>query len=202
MDQSQEQQQSELCNRFKEQREAKRWVGYFANLHEGEDPVAYKLFGALMRFKMGLMILAPDQPERYEPVYRDSLKYHLQTIRHGRLATSFAPLKTRVYFIETPGAMDAFYACADFCVPGGTLGGGPVDLITPIRAGCPLVLGPAMPSNALKRGLLEAQGAVAAESLEQVVELAKIWIADPAAAKAHAERAAAWLAANPALAGA
>ena len=190
-----------LCARFKEQREAKRWIGYFANLHEGEDTIAYRLFGAMMRIKMGLMILAPDREERFEPVYRDSLKYHLQTIRHGRLATSFAPLKTRVYFIETAGIMDAFYPCANFCIPGGTLAGGEVDLVSPITAHCPLILGPAMPESAFKRGLLEAGGAVAASTQEEVVELARAWIPNPEDAKAHAQRAAEWLMKNPQLAG-
>lgn len=190
-----------LCARFKEQREAKRWIGYFANLHEGEDTMAYRLFGGLMRVKMGLMILAPDQEERFEPVYRDSLKYHLQTIRHGRLATSFAPLKTRVYFLETPGVLQDFYRCADFCIPGGTLAGGEVDLVTPIQAKCPLILGPAMPESALKRDLLEAGGAVAASSPEEVVALGKNWITNPEDARAHARRAAEWLVQHPQLTG-
>lgn len=201
MDQGQEQQLEGLCSRFKEQREAKRWIGYFANLHEGEDTIAYRLFGAMMRIKMGLMILAPDREERFEPVYRDSLKYHLQTIRHGRLATSFAPLKTRVYFIETPGIIDAFYPCVNFCIPGGTLAGGDVDLVSPITANCPLILGPAMPESAFKRGLLEAGGVVAANTLEEVVELARAWITNPEDARAHAQRATEWLAKNPQLAG-
>lgn len=194
MDQAQE---NGICARFKEQHQSKRWLAYFANLHEGEDKLAYQIFGAMMRIKMGLMIIAPDQPDRYEPVYRDSLKYHLQTIRHGRLATSFVPLKTRVYFIETPGVMEEIYTCAQFCLPGGTLAGGPVDLRRPIEACCPLILGPAMPHSPVKQQLLETQGAVAAGSIDDIVALARAWISNPDDAQAHAERAHAWLQKNP-----
>lgn len=185
------------CARFKEQHQAKRWLAYFANLHEGEDALAYQVFGAMMRIKMGVMIIAPDHPARYEPVYRDSLKYHLQTIRHGRLATSFVPLKTRVYFLETEGAMADFYACASFCIPGGTLAGGDVSLLPPIQSKCPLILGPAMANNTLKRQLLDARAAVAATRIEEVVELARHWITQADEAQAHAERAHAWLLQNP-----
>lgn len=189
------------CARFKEQHQAKRWLAYFANLHEGEDALAYQVFGAMMRIRMGVMIIAPDHPSRYEPVYRDSLKYHLQTIRHGRLATSFVPLKTRVYFLETEGAMTDFYACANFCVPGGTLAGGAVSLLPPIQAKCPLILGPAMPNNSLKQQLLEARAVVAAAHIEELVELARHWITQPEDAQAHAERAHAWLLQNPGVLG-
>ncbi|MBN2678792.1 3-deoxy-D-manno-octulosonic acid transferase [Acidithiobacillus montserratensis] len=182
----------EWCERFKEYRDRERCVVYFPNLHEGEDAEAYGIFLNLMRVKMGIMILAPDREERFEPVYRDALKYHLQTIRHSRLFTSYVPLKTRVYFVETAEVRDAFYPCADFCVPGGTLVAGPVDLARPIADACPLILGPKMPDNALRQGLLAAGAAVWAQDNNQLIDLAKAWLADPAAAKAAAEKAREW----------
>ncbi|MFA7495562.1 MAG: 3-deoxy-D-manno-octulosonic acid transferase [Acidithiobacillus sp.] len=182
----------EWCERFKEYRDRQRCVVYFPNLHEGEDPEAYSVFLSLMRVRMGIMILAPDREERFEPVYRDALKYHLQTIRHSRLFTSYVPLKTRVYFVETAEVRDAFYGCADFCVPGGTLVGGAIDLAKPIEAGCPLILGPKMPDNAVRQGLLAAGAAVWAADNNALIELAKAWFADPDAAKTASEKARQW----------
>ena len=182
----------EWCERFKEFRDRQRCVVYFPNAHEGEATEAYAIFLSLIRVRMGIMVLAPDREERYEPVYRDAQKYHLQTIRHSRLFTSHVPIKTRVYFVETAAARDAFYGCADFCVPGGTLVGGAVDLAQPIADGCPLILGPKMPDNAARRGLLAAGGAVWAQSTAEIVDLAKVWLDDPVAAKASARQARMW----------
>ncbi|MCE5360633.1 3-deoxy-D-manno-octulosonic acid transferase [Candidatus Igneacidithiobacillus taiwanensis] len=182
----------DICARFKEFRDRGRCVVYFPNTHAEEEPEAYSAFLALMRVQMGIMILAPDREERFEPIYRDALKYHLQTIRHSRLFTSYVPIKSRVYFVETIAVRDAFYACADFCVPGGTLVGGEVDLQSPIRAGCPILFGPKMPDNADRRGLLAAGAARYAETLEDIVEQARDWLKDPASAKAVAAKAQDW----------
>ena len=102
------------------------------------------------------------------------------------------PIKTRVYFVETVEQRDAFYRCADFCVPGGTLAGGAVDLAKAIADGCPLILGPKMPDNAVRQGLLAAGAAVWARGNAEIVDLAKAWLSDPAAAKAAAGKAKAW----------
>ncbi|MBU2753709.1 3-deoxy-D-manno-octulosonic acid transferase [Acidithiobacillus sp. CV18-2] len=182
----------EVCERFKEFRDRNRCVVYFPNTHNDEEPEAYSSFLAMMRVQMGIMILAPDREERFEPVYRDALKYHLQTIRHSRLFTSYVPIKTRVYFVETIAVRDAFYACADFCVPGGTLSDGPVDLESPIRAGCPILFGPKMADTAERRGLLQAGGARYAASSEEIAEQARDWLKDPASAKEAADKAKAW----------
>ncbi len=181
----------DICERFKEFRDRGRLVVYFPNTHAGEEPEAYAVFLALMRVRMGLMVLAPDQEERYEPIYREAIKYHLQTIRHSRLFTSFVPIKTRVYFVETAAVRDAFYGCADFCVPGGSLVGGAVDLASPIQADCPIVLGPAANDGASK-ALVAAGGALQADSIAAIPELAKTWLSDPQAARDAARKARDW----------
>ncbi len=182
----------EICERFKEFRDRQRCVVYFPNTHANEEPEAYATFLALMRLQMGIMILAPDQEERFEPVYRDALKYHLQTIRHSRLFTSFVPIKSRVYFVETIAVRDAFYPCADFCVPGGTLAGGSVDLESPIRAGCPILFGPKAPKTSDCEGLLAAGGARRANTLEELAKMGAEWLKEPEAAKECARRAQNW----------
>ena len=185
-----------ICERFKEQRGAGRWLGYFAATGEEEEPIAYSAFFQLARRKMGFLILAPQDPARYEPVYRDALKYRLPTNRHLRLSTSYVPIKTRVYYVEDGAALTALYACADFVVAGGTLSESSnnlPDLLTPIMAGKPVIVGPAKRGHPLVRAAIGAGAALAAETEAEVVDQAHAVVSDPDAALQRARRAKAWL---------
>ena len=77
-------------------------------------------------------------------------------------------------------------------MPGGTLMGGTVDLAKAIADGCPLILGPKMPDDAVRQGLLAAGAAVWAQDNAEIIDLAKAWLNDPAAARAAAEKAKTW----------
>ena len=165
-----------ICERFKEQRESGRWLGYFAATGEGEEEIAYAIFNRLIRHKMGLMILAPQDPARCEPVYRESIKYRLQTIRHNRLSTSFVPLQTRVYYIEEPQPLAALYACVDFVVAGGTLHSSALqkpDLITPLLHGKPVIVGSAQRDDGLVRAALADNAVLGGNNEEQVFQHAR-----------------------------
>ena len=186
----------EICERFREQRQSGRWLGYFAATGEDEEPLAYRLFNRLIRHKMGLMLLAPFAAERCEPVYRDAIKYRLQTIRHNRLSTSFVPIKTRVYYIEEDVPRNALYACADWVVPGGTLSDASsvdVDLVTPILLERPLVVGYAAKPTPLLRAAQRAGVINQTEDEEQLFSQLKAIIDEPERAHAQALRAKAWL---------
>lgn len=188
------------CVRFKEQRDGGRWIGYFAGTGEDEEDRAYLIFNRLIRHKMGLMVLAPYDPARCEPVYRDAIKYRLQTIRHNRLSTSFVPIKTRVYYVEEAAPRDALYACCDWVVVGGTLaeGSGVIpDIATPIMLRRPIVIGPAGLRTLLLQAALRAGVVIAAASDEELFSQLKHIIDAPEAAAERAERAYAWLAAQP-----
>lgn len=188
------------CERFKEQRDGKRWIGYFAATGYNEEDRAYLIFNRLIRHKMGLMVLAPRDPARCEPVYRESIKYRLQTIRHNRLSTSFVPIKTRVYYVEEEAPRNAMYACCDWVVVGGTLDDGAAvmpDIVTPIQAGRPVVIGPAGNSTPLTRAAVRAGVILAAHNFEALFDLLKEIIDAPSPAGERAERARAWLQAQP-----
>lgn len=189
-----------LCDRFKEQREGGRWVGYFAATGENEEDSAYLIFNRLIRHKMGLMILAPFDPARCEPVYRDAIKYRLQTIRHNRLSTSFVPIKTRVYYVEESAPLRAMYSCADWVVVGGTLAansGVIPDIISPIRRKRPVVVGPYGKSTPLVQAAIRSEAVLSAVSEEQLFTHLKHLLDAPQAAAEQAERAFAWLIAQP-----
>lgn len=185
-----------LCERLKEQREGGRWVGYFAGTGEDEEDLAYAIFSRLMRHKMGLMILAPRDPARCEPVYRESIKYRLQTIRHGRLSTSFIPIKTRVYYVEDAHPLEALYACVDFVVAGATLhrhARNAPDIASPMLHGRPVIVGPAQRDHPLLAAALEAGVVLAGDDNEQIFAHARRLIDDPAYSEQLATQAKAWL---------
>ena len=183
------------CARFQEQHGAGRWLGYFAATRLGEEDMAYQIFGRLIRERMGLMLLAPYDIARAEPVYRDALKYHLQTIRHNRLSTSFVPLKTRVYYIEEENARRDFYGCADFVVAGGSLSAGvdEPDIITPLLSARPLIIGPGGRQSRIVQAAIQANLVWAAEDAKQIVQHALSILQHPEAAKDKAQLARTWL---------
>lgn len=186
----------ESCERFREQRQSGRWIGYFAGTGENEEAQAYKLFNRLIRHKMGLMLLAPFARERCEPVYRDAIKYRLQTIRHNRLSTSFVPIKTRVYYIEEEAPRNALYACADWVVPGGSLNeesNVEPDIVTPMLLARPTVLGYAAKTTPLIRAALRAGIIDQPADEEQLFERLKAIIDEPDQARQRAQRAKSWL---------
>lgn len=189
-------QDEEICLRFKEQHESDRWLGYFAATGEDEEEEAYPIFNRLIRYKMGLMLLAPRDRERCEPVYRESIKYRLQTIRHNRFSTSFVPVKTRVYYIENPEPLEALYRCVDFVVAGGTLHANArnlPDIISPILHGKPVVVGPAQRNVPLIRSAVAARAVLAGHNAEEVFEHARMVLDNPAHGQDLAKHARVWL---------
>ena len=186
---------NEICARFRDHREAGRWIGYFAATGMGEETIAYATFFALTRRKMGLLVLAPHDPARYEPVYRDAIKYHLPTNRHNRLSTSFVPIKSRVYYIEDPDTLKSMYACADFVVVGGTLcpeSTAEPDVVTPTLLGVPTLVGPVRNSGVV-RAAVRAGAVAAADNDSALVDLAFELLTDPARCEQQIARARAWV---------
>lgn len=185
------------CERFKEQRDAGRWVGYFAGTGENEEEMAYLTFNRLIRHKMGLMVLAPRDPRRCEPVYRESIKYRLQTIRHNRLSTSFIPIKTRVYYVEAAEPLHALYNCVDFVVAGGTLSDASratPDVVSPMRAGRPVIVGQAGREHPWVRAAIDAGVVAHAESADGLFDRARELIESPQLAAQQTTLAGDWLA--------
>ena len=184
----------EFCERFKEFRERRRWVGYFAATGAGEEDLAYLSFMQLSRKQMGLLALAPYDPARYEPVYRDAIKYRLPTNRHLRLITSYIPHKTRVYYIEDAAALKAMYPCADFVVVGGTLSPESThvpDIFTPLSYGRPIIVGPRRDDYAVAAAL-RAGVVLGADNVDDIARHA-LGLLDSADGEALTRAAAMWL---------
>jgi 3-deoxy-D-manno-octulosonic-acid transferase len=184
-----------LCERFQEYRERNYPVFYAAATGEGEERVAYAVLFELLRQQTCIMIVAPKDPERYEPVYRDAIKYSMPTIRHTRLYTSFVPRKNRVYFVEDPAPLDSLYACADFVIPGGTLADEAAhapDLVTPILAGSPVIVGRRR-DDALLAAAVAAGVVLTGEDVDAIAEQAARLGVDAALRETQAKQARQWL---------
>lgn len=185
-----------LCERFQEFRDRNHWVFYVPNTSsENEESKAYGLLFAILHKQTAIMMITPADPERYEPVYRDALKYSLPTIRHSRLFTSKVPKNNRVYFIEEPEPVRDFYACADLVIPGGTLSEDATvtpDIVTPILAGKPVLVGPHHQDSTVKAAV-EAGVVRAANDVEDLASAVRELLGEPDAAAQLVEKARVWL---------
>lgn len=189
-----------LCERFREQHRTGRWIAYFAGTGAGEEPLAYGSFFKLARKKMGFLALAPREAERYEPVYRDALRYRLPTNRHNRLSTSYVPLKTRVYYIEDPQVLEQMYDCADVVVAGGTLSpeaGVTPDVLTPILHGRPVIVGAEAGRDPIAAAAVRDGAVVPAADEDALVEAAYRLLTDEAQRAAQTALASRWAEAQP-----
>ncbi|WP_018865775.1 MULTISPECIES: hypothetical protein [unclassified Thioalkalivibrio] len=187
---------SAFCERFREYHEKGHPILLAPNTGPGEEAFAFAVLFAVLRKSAAILLLAPADPARHEPVYRDAIKYSLPIIRHNRFMTSFVPRKNRVYYIEDPETLHAAYTCAQVTLPGGTLAASetPPDLGLPLACGSAVICGPAEherhPDAATRlRIAAEHTGLVArGEDPEQVADEVLARLAegiDPAARRAR-----------------
>lgn len=185
-----------LCERFQEFRERNQAVFYVpATGSENEEAQAYGLLFEILRKQTAIMMITPADPGRYEPVYREALKYSLPTIRHSRLFTSKVPKNNRVYFIEEAEPLRDFYACADLIIPGGTLSADSTttpDLVTPILAGKPVLVGP-QHADPMVKAAADAGVVRTADDIESLAAAARELLSDPEAGAELVAQARAWL---------
>lgn len=185
-----------LCERFADFRERGYWVFYAPNTSEGEEARAYGVLFDILRKKTAIMMISPADPERYEPVYRDAIKYSLPTIRHTRLFTSKVPKNNRVYFIEDLEPVADFYACADAVLLGGTLTDDATsepDLVTPILAGKPVIAGPGGQRNQDVAAAAAAGVIRRADTVEEMADALRALQDDQEATRKLCADARAWL---------
>lgn len=185
----------DLCERFREYREREHRVFYVPDTGPGEEAVAFGVLFELLRRQTAIMILAPRDPARHEPVYRDAIKYSLPIIRHNRLMTSYVPRKNRVYYVEDADTRTALYPCADLIIPGGSLVAEmqAPDLITPLLGEVPVLLGPHGSRDPLARAALQAGVVAQADSVETLAARAEALLGDLAQARRQAQAARRWL---------
>ncbi len=185
-----------FCERFQAVRKAGRWIVYFAGTEPGEEALAYTTFLALSAGSGGLLALAPADPGRYEEVYRESIKYHLTTVRQLRLMTSEVPSKTRVYYIESPEARRAMHDCADLVVAGGTLIAG-APLPAELPAARAMTLAGPYPRDPLLAAAVDAEVVLSCADAADLARVAGTWLADAAGRARMTQALGRWTASQP-----
>ncbi|HSP00189.1 MAG TPA: 3-deoxy-D-manno-octulosonic acid transferase [Thioalkalivibrio sp.] len=185
----------DLCQRFKEYREREHRVFYVPDTGPGEEAVAFGVLFELLRRQTAIMILAPRDPARHEPVYRDAIKYSLPIIRHNRLMTSFVPRKNRIYYVEDMHTRNALFPCADLVIPGGSLveGAETPDLVTPLLNARPILLGPHGADTPLARAAIEAGVVGRALGVDSLAARAEALLSEPEQTRAQARKGQDWL---------
>jgi len=181
-----------FCERFQAVRGAGRWIVYCVDTASGEETLAYNTFLALSARGGGLLALAPRDESRFEPIYRESIKYHLLTVRQRRLITSEVPPKTRVYYIEDTSAREAMASCADLLILGGTFTPDSPIRASSLWAGVPVLVGP-HGTDPLVRSAVRAGVVTLCEDAKDLVVQAARLLDDPKQRDQAAEDLRAWL---------
>lgn len=192
---SETQMEESVCDRFQEYNDRNYGVFFVPQTaNEKEEEIAFSILFTILRKQTAIMIMAPEDPQRYEPAYRNMLKFKLPIIRHSRLYTSKVPKNNRVYFIEESSITNEFYACGNLVIPGATLdieASRTVDLETPIRQGKAILVGPNQKNSLVQEAIHE--GVIAsADSVESLGLMALDLLSNPAKTEILAKNAYEW----------
>lgn len=169
-----------------------RPVWLAASTRDGEEALILDAMRAASFPVDTLLVLVPRHPQRFDAVATLLRERGLSFVR--RSESALATAETAVVLGDTMGEMDAYCLAADVVlVGGGLLPLGGQNLIEPIAAGKPTVVGPHMFNFAAATTAAVAAGAArqAADANEAVATVATL-LRDPAAREAMARAAAAF----------
>jgi len=169
----------------------------------GEEEQVLAAFAALGGGRRALLVLAPRHPERWDDVERLLAASGLAVVRRTRLpaqpaGTAPSGVSPDVLLLDSMGELAALFQQAAAAFIGGTLvGTGGHNPLEAARYGIPIAVGPSMQNFRDMAERFDRAGAW--RRVVDGAELGRIWgewLADPAAARAQGERAAALLVEN------
>jgi 3-deoxy-D-manno-octulosonic-acid transferase len=169
----------------------------------GEEEQVLAAFAALGGGRRALLVLAPRHPERWDDVERLLAASGLAVTRRSRLpaqpsGTAPSGVSPDVLLLDSMGELAALFQQAAAAFIGGTLvGTGGHNPLEAARYGIPIAVGPSMQNFRDMAERFDAAGAW--RRVADGAELGRVWgewLADPAAARAQGERAAALLVEN------
>jgi 3-deoxy-D-manno-octulosonic-acid transferase len=169
----------------------------------GEDEQVLAAFAALGGGRRALLVLAPRHPERWDEVERLLAASGLAVMRRSRLPVpaSGGPVvdgAPDVLLLDSMGELASLFQQAAAAFIGGTLvGTGGHNPLEAARYGIPIAVGPSMQNFRDMAERFDAAGAW--RRVADGAELGRVWgewLADPTAARARGERAAALVVEN------
>jgi 3-deoxy-D-manno-octulosonic-acid transferase len=156
-----------------------------ASTHEGEEEAALAAFAAAhAEGGRGLLLLAPRHPERFAAVARSVRAAGLPLRRRSELGER--PLADgEVLLLDSVGELSSLFGRASLAFVGGSLvPRGGHNVLEPVQAGCPVVLGPHAENVAHALELLAPSGAcVQVEAGAPLADAFRVALADPAGAR-------------------
>ncbi len=164
----------------------------------GEDEQVLEAFAALGGGRRALLVMAPRHPERWDDVERLLAASGLTAVRRSRLPASVAGgpvagVSPDVLLLDSMGELASLFRQAAAAFIGGTLvGTGGHNPLEAARYGIPIAVGPSMQNFRDMAARFDAAGAW--RRVANGAELGRVWgewLADPTAARAQGERAAA-----------
>lgn len=154
-----------------------RVVLLLASTHDDEEAQWLAQYANLRQHIPDLLILiAPRHPQRFQTVYEQSLQLGFKTGRRSQPETIDHALE--VIVVDSLGELFSFYQLCHYAFVGGSLvpvGGH--NVLEPMAAGVPVLVGPYMQnSKAICTELLEANAMQQSQGIEQsVVQLLQLY---------------------------
>jgi 3-deoxy-D-manno-octulosonic-acid transferase len=174
-----------------------RPVLLFASSREGEEPALLAAW-ARVPSPRPLLVVVPRHPQRFDEVAAmiEAAGFVLRRRSAFEAAPTAADAAADVWLGDSMREMPLYYGLADAALLGGSfapLGG--QNLIESLSCGCPVVMGPHTFNFAEASELaVEAGAARRVARIEEAVDVALAWLADPAQCRRMAERGVAFTA--------
>jgi 3-deoxy-D-manno-octulosonic-acid transferase len=150
---------------------ASRHILVAGSSHRGEEEVLLEAFRRLkQRFPEFQLVLAPRHPQRFPEIEKllraSGLRFEKMTQRNGARS-----LREDVFFLDTLGDLQEFYAIGDIAFVGGSLvDAGGHNLLEPARVGRPILFGPHMGNfAALADEMKQKGGGIEVQGVEDLV---------------------------------
>ncbi len=155
-----------------------------ASTHAGEEEAALAAFSAARASgRPGLLLLAPRHPERFDAV-ADTVRAAGRPVRRRSRLGDLPLADGDVLLLDSVGELSSLFGRASLAFVGGSLvPRGGHNVLEPVQAGCPAVMGPHADNVSHALALLVPSGACAQVDAQGLAGAFEAALADPAASR-------------------
>lgn len=157
-----------------------RYVFVAGSTHDGEELLTINAFKQLKnKFPALILILVPRHPQRFDKVHQLCIE---QNVVVNRITTeSVCSASTDVLLVDAMGKLEDFYQIANLAFVGGSVNPrGGHNALEPAAYGIPIMMGASRYNNpVICEALADAGALELTDNLEQLVNVASIWLSEP-----------------------